>query len=122
MGQLIHKIWDLHRSMWLHRNSFVHHGKQSVHSAEREAIDYTLHQEYATCHDGLDASYIGLFQIPIAKLLAKDDVSKLQWLDSVWAGRDRLRKDMDLEPCSKDPLAAAFLHRSKRRQKQRRGR
>ena len=53
-------------------------------------------------------------------MLNKDWNVKLQWLDSVWAGRYRLRKEEGLSPCHKDPIAAGFLLQDRVRKKKKR--
>ena len=56
----------------------------------------------------------------IDSLLNKNWNAKLQWLDSIWEGRDRIRARDGLSTWDKDPIAANFLLRDKVRKKRKR--
>lgn len=117
MSRLLQRIWDLHHSLWQHRNSFLHKGKKCLHELEREAVDKSIRWEFALGKDGLDSQYNRFFSGCLQSIVMKDDISKLHWLHSIWLGRDALRKAEGLEPMPRDPLASAFLYRSRLRKK-----
>ena len=50
-------------------------------------------------------------------LVDKTICYKVQWLASVWVGRDRVRLRVGFPEWHKDPLASAFLRREKVRKK-----
>jgi len=80
-------------------------------------IHRTLRREFMIGNDGLDATYNGFFAGTMAALLRKDDVTKLQWLHSVWIARDAYREANGMEPWERDGLAATFLQRHRMRLK-----
>ena len=102
------KVWDLQRSMWDHRNRFVHKGQKLLHVIELEAVNDAMQYEYTIGRNGLAISYLSLFQGSINQLLQKSDASKLQRLDSIWKGHQQ--RKLGLDPWHKDIVATTFLH------------
>ena len=91
-----------------------------MHAYELEAVNQSLHYEFMVGQDGLSEQFSSLFLGSVDSLLNKDNVSKLQWLHTVWLARDKLRQDTGLDPWPRDPVAATFLQRSKIRKKRQR--
>ena len=108
--------------MWLHRNTFVHGEGKSGHELEAEAVENAIRREFITGRNGLSQDYSGLFRGNVQRILKQDTAVQQQWLSSVWAGRDRLRRSQNLDPWMRNPLAAAFIgwfhSRRKRKKKQ----
>ena len=120
MSQLIRKLWNLQHAMWIHRNSFVHSDKKSLHQHEEEAVDRAIREEFIIGRNGLSGEYAGLFRGNVHRLLNGASSMKIQWIYRVWSGRDRLRNEQDLDPWYRDPLAASFIRRNKIRKKRKR--
>jgi len=57
---------------------------------EKEALTNAIRQEHMIGRKRLDLSYHNLFRGNVDKVLEMSWERKMQWLDSVWAGRDRL--------------------------------
>ena len=122
VSQFMRKLWDLQHRMWIHRNSFVHDDKKSLHQHEEEAIDNSIREEFIIGRNGLDADYRGLFIGNVDRILNANSTTKVLWLHRVWTGRDRLRKQQDLDPWFRNPLASSYLRRNRvRRKRNRRG-
>ena len=54
------------------------------------------------------------------RLLNGDSATKVQWIYRVWSGRERIRKEQDLDPWFRHPLAATFIRRNHVRRKRKR--
>ena len=120
VSQFIRRLWDLQHAMWINRNTFVHNDKKSLHQHEEDAIDRVIREEFILGRNGLSHDYAGLFRGNVDRLLNTDSATKIQWIYRVWSGRDRLRKEQDLDPWYKDPLAASFIRRNEVRRKRKR--
>ena len=122
VSQFIRKIWTLQHSLWIHRNSFVHKDGKSMHQHEEEAVDQVIREEFIFGRNGLPMEYDRLFRGNVQRLLNGAASMKMQWIYRVWSGRDRIRRDQDLDPWYKNPLAATFIRRNQvRRKRKRRG-
>ena len=106
--------------MWIHRNLFVHEAGKSMHRHEEEAVDRAIREEFIIGRNGLSIDYDGLFRGNVQRLLNGGTGTKVQWIYRVWSGRDCLRRELDLEPWFKNPLAATFIRRNQIRKKRRR--
>ena len=91
VSKFIRQMWNLQHSMWKHRCDSFCTSNSGLHEEERRSIDRTLRQEYLTGRNGLDVTYNNFFRAEIDRLLNKNWSAKLQWLDSLWAERDRIR-------------------------------
>ena len=120
VSQLIRKLWKLQHSMWLHRNSFVHKDSKSMHQHEEDAVNTVIREEFMIGRDRLPIEYDGLFRGNVTRLLNGRTETKVQWIYRVWSGRDRIRRELDLEPWFKNPLAAMFIRRHQVSKKRRR--
>ena len=120
VSQFICKIWILQHSLWVHRNSFVHKDGKSMHQHEEEAVDRVIREEFLFGRYGLPTDYEGLFRGNVHRILNGAALMKVQWLYRVWSGRDRLRREQDMDPWYKDPLAATFIRRHQVRRKRKR--
>ena len=58
---------------------------------EQNAIDLAIRQEHLIGRNGLSMECGQLFQGDVNLMLKANWRIKLQWLDKVWAGRDRIR-------------------------------
>ena len=116
-SQFIRKVWNLQHDMWRDRNAVLHKDGKSLHQLEAEALDRVVQEEFIIGRNSLSFDYIGLFRQNLDMLLEEDTNFKMQWLYSVWAGRDRLSREQGLEPWYKDPLAAMFITRYHKRRK-----
>ena len=121
MSKILRKVWTLQHNMWVHRNSFVHKGKVSIHQREEDAIRRVVREEFIIGRNGLSAEYSQLFQGEREHLVNQNGNVLRQWLANVWAGRDRLRREQGLDPWHKNSLAMAFIKRFHKRQKRRMG-
>ena len=106
--------------MWEHRNKFAHATPNSIHDYEAQAVRQAIHYEYLIGRNGLAPCYSGLFRGSVHTLVQKDSTSQLQWLDSVWKARDRLRHEEGLDLWDRDPVASAFVQRDRLRRKRKR--
>ena len=120
MSQFIRKVWNIQHSMWLHRNSLVHKGGKSLHKHEEEAVERVIREEFIIGRNGLPQDYAGLFRGNVQRIVNADSATKVQWLYRVWSGRDRIRREQDIDPWYKDPLAATFIRRNHIRRKRKR--
>lgn len=119
MSRLLRRIWEVQYTLWEHRNSCVHKNGTSLHCQEEAAVNQAIREEFTIGRNGLSSEYEGLFRGSTERLIKGDTAARLQWLSSVWAGRDRLRKDQGLDPWRKNALASAFMvrHRARRKRK-----
>ena len=120
VSQFIRKIWMLQHALWIHRNSFVHKDGKSMHQHEEEAVDRVIREEFLFGRNGLPMEYDGLFRGNVHRILNGAATMKVQWLYRVWSGRDRIRREEDMEPWYKNPLAATFIRRHQVRRKRKR--
>ena len=58
---------------------------------EQNAIDLAIRQEHLIGRNGLGMECGQFFQGDVNLMLKANWRIKLQWLDKVWAGRDRIR-------------------------------
>ena len=120
MSQLLRQLWKLQHSMWIHRNSFVHKAGKSMHQYEEEAVDAVIREEFIIGRNGLSQDYDNLFRGNVHTLLIGSTATKVLWIHRIWSGRDRIRKEQDLEPWFKNHLAATFIRRYQVRRKRKR--
>ena len=120
MSQFIRKVWTLQHSMWIHRNSLVHKGGRTMHKLEEEAVERVIREEFIIGRNNLTHEYADLFRGNVQQLLTADSATKVQWVYRVWADRDRIRLEQDLDPWYKDPLAGTFIRRNYIRRKRKR--
>ena len=120
MSQLLRQLWKLQHSMWIHRNSFVHKAGKSMHQYEEEAVDAVIREEFIIGRNGLSQDYDNLFRGNVHTLLIGNTATKVLWIYRIWSGRDRIRKEQDLEPWYKNYLAATFIRRYQVRKKRKR--
>ena len=120
MSQLLRQLWKLQHSMWIHRNSFVHKAGNSMHQYEEEAVDAVIREEFIIGRNGLSQDYDNLFRGNVHTLLMGNTATKVLWIYRIWSGRDRIRKEQDLEPWYKNYLAATFIRRYQVRKKRKR--
>ena len=109
ISKLIRKLWDLQFSMWQHRYEYLHQSNKGLHEHEQNAIDSSIRQEHLIGRHGLSMEYQQLFHGDVNLLLKANWRTKLQWLDKVWAGRDRLRLQNGQTEWHKDPIAKGIL-------------
>ena len=62
-----------------------------MHKLEWEAIDKAIRGEFMIGLDSTDNSIAGFFWGNINQILAIHTNIKIQWLESVWGERDKLR-------------------------------
>ena len=91
MSRLIRKLWGFQRSVWFHRNKWLHDKDQGLHSKEKEAINVAIRLEFTIGRNDLSSQYASLFTGRIDLILGKHPNSKLQWLDGAWEGQGKLR-------------------------------
>ena len=120
VSKLIRKIWDLHKKMWDHRNSFVHKDQTSMHSFEIEAMDRAIRWEFTVGRKELPITFNGFFRGTVERILAKDAIAKCQWLSSIWYARDFYQRQQNLELWNKDTVASTFIQRNTIRKKRKR--
>ena len=82
-------------------------------------MDSAIRWEFAVGRNGLGPSYSGLFAGEFQRILNKDNVSKTQWLYSIWVARDKFRTDQGLELWPRETVAATFVQRARMRHKRR---
>ena len=75
-------------------------------------MNEAIRNEFARGRDGIPL----VFNIDISgraeRIIDEKDLArKQQWLASIWYARDFLRKEQDLDPEERDPLAQAFITR-----------
>ena len=123
MSRLIRQVWALHKKMWLDRNSYVHKPGRSIHQAEEEAVNEAIKAEFARGRDGIPLAFDIDINGRAERITEEKDLTrKQQWLASIWYARDFLRKEQDLDPEERDPLAQAFITRFHLRRKRKRDR
>ena len=120
VSQFIRKVWQLQHSLWIHRNSYLHQDGKTMHQHEEEAVDQVIREEFLFGRNGLPREYDGLFRGNVQRLLDANASTKVQWIYRVWSGRDRIRREQDLDPWYRNPLAATFIRRNFVRKKRRR--
>ena len=121
VSKFIRQVWNLQHRMWTHRNEYLHKDSKSIHEHEQAAVDEAIRFECSIGRDQLPREYQGLFRENPNDLVQQNWATKLQWLHSVWAGRDRVRREQDLEPWQRNQLAANFIHKNRIRKKRKRG-
>ena len=122
VSKLIRKVWELRKKMWDHRNGCVHKDSPSLHQHEVNAMDQAIRREFAVGRDGLPFSFSGFFSGTVERVLQLDDISKSQWLNSIWLARDHIRKDLGLDKWPRELVAATFIQRAAQRRKVRKKR
>ena len=106
--------------MWEYRNHVLYHINGGVHKLEQEAIDKAIQGKFMIGLDSIDNSIAGFFWGNINQVLTMHTNTKMQWLESVWGERNKLRHAKGLESWYKDPLATTFLVRDRAQRKRKR--
>ena len=120
MSQFVRQLWKLQKDLWLDRNKHLHNNGKSIHEYEMEQVNKEITREFAVGRAGLSADFSGTFSGQAKRILDKDDISKLQWLASVWHARDMRRTELGLGPWPRDVTAANFISKFHQRRKRNR--
>ena len=91
-----------------------------MHKHEEDAVERVIREEFIIGRNSLPQEYAGLFRGSVQRILKADSATKVQWVHRVWSRRDRIRKEQDLDPWYKQPLAATFITRNQIRRKRKR--
>ena len=100
----------------------MHKDSSTMHQHEVNAMDKAIRREFAVGRDGLPLSFSGFFSGNVERVLKLDDISKSQWLNSIWLARDHIRKDQGLDAWPRELVAATFIQRAAQRNKTRKKR
>ena len=84
-----------------------------------KVIDEAVCKEFIIRVDALLNKYQEYFSSEPSRLLNALINYKMQWLESIWKGRDRVQRELDLEQWEKDPIVSCFVLRSRMRRKRR---
>ena len=103
--------------MWQHRCDYLHQSNKGLHVHEQNAIDLAIRQEHLIGRNGLSMEHGQLFQGDVNRTLKANWRTKLQWLDKVWAGRDRIRLQNGQTEWCNESIAQGILIREDKRRK-----
>lgn len=74
-------------------------------------------EEFIIGCNGLSQDYENLFRGDMHTLLTGSTATKVLWIYRIWSGRERIRKEQDLEPWYKDHPVVTFIGRYQVRKK-----
>ena len=69
-----------------------------MHQHEEDAVNAAIREEFMIGRDRLPMEYDGLFRGDVTMLLNGGTETKVQWIYRVWLGRDRIRRELGLDP------------------------